>query len=1132
MSAIWGRIGFSFRHMRRAWCFRPLAVALAILAALPELPHIGSASNEQSAPPFSAFAQNTGCPTSINQIIQTACNTPVIAQFEQAAVQSYLAIHNIPVTDAPLIYQFGRQEMRDEIRAHMLELILSYAASDFAKLDYTQQNAYYWLQGLVQTEEKLYWAAANTEYQLWKKSPCLYTLDKDVATAQGLQYDSAQWCNPNITNYFATPPVPTLNYFLAVAWKKTYGSLVSNPTATAALFDTQQQAARYGALYALPLTVATAAALGGTVASNVNSIFPFAFREVYQSARAGSKLALQFVKSSQTSYVTAGADASAEAVEAAAEAVPAVEAAEASATAAAAGTEAVGTGVGFITGASVASVVAVAIFAIETAVEAGIAAVNTQNTLDELATLPALAAQAAQTPINLANFLGTSDGYVKTASAFISATLPEFQSTIGAEQMQNGGLFYLPQSSFPTPTVTYLDSSNHAAYMALRGGFFILKPFGATNLQPVSSQRFATRVGPYQFLVYRPSPFSTDVLCPGSSANNGLSPGAVPSQCYAYVTNALQMKDAGGSNFTVQIITTPTMTSDASTDFTPGTYKSFPVTFSPTASGIPCSVSNSGSLPAGIYFDASARTFSGNTVPQSAGAYNEKLTVVCGGGDGLGASFNFLLRVPSSNYLAITSSSDIYGTVGVPENFRITTSGSPTPQLSLSSLPQGWTFSDNHDGTATIGGTTLLYGSGCLEFGTQNCNKITATNGLETVSQLLSFHIVDYPDPLTFTSPASGGTLTFAVGTYTSYTLVTKGGRAGSIAIQIGAVAGFTLPSWLTVKDNGNGTAEISGTAPFSSAGVTVPANAAAVWCCGFSRALSFTLSVVNAQPSVSVASGSSLAFLSGTPALVGLTTNVPVGAGQISLAGPLPQGLSFGVTQLISVQCLTTTCPITAAIGGTPAVGSGGAYKIKFQISGPTGTATQALDLVIYEKPALTSSNRIVFYTNTPATAVLSGSGFPLTSIGPFQDGIGYSAGLAFSPSAALPAFLKLVSGLNGSLNGTARLTSSATAADIRIHPITVMLQGNAAAQPAFPSLGSLLRNTASINVYVVPPGDANLDFKTDCGDLDAVKAAFGKVRGAPGYDAAIDLNGDGIINVKDLALVSSKLPASTKCN
>lgn len=62
--------------------------------------------------------------------------------------------------------------------------------------------------------------------------------------------------------------------------------------------------------------------------------------------------------------------------------------------------------------------------------------------------------------------------------------------------------------------------------------------------------------------------------------------------------------------------------------------------------------------------------------------------------------------------------------------------------------------------------------------------------------------------------------------------------------------------------------------------------------------------------------------------------------------------------------------------------------------------------------------------------------------------------------------------------------------------------------------------------------PGDLNGDRKVDCADIAIVKASFGKRKGQPGFDARADVNNDGVVDVRDLAFVSQKLPVGTKCS
>ncbi len=64
-----------------------------------------------------------------------------------------------------------------------------------------------------------------------------------------------------------------------------------------------------------------------------------------------------------------------------------------------------------------------------------------------------------------------------------------------------------------------------------------------------------------------------------------------------------------------------------------------------------------------------------------------------------------------------------------------------------------------------------------------------------------------------------------------------------------------------------------------------------------------------------------------------------------------------------------------------------------------------------------------------------------------------------------------------------------------------------------------------------VAVPGDVNGDGIVNCADLAIVKASFGKKAGQPGFDPRADVNHDGIVNVLDLAFVARQIPAGTSC-
>ena len=71
------------------------------------------------------------------------------------------------------------------------------------------------------------------------------------------------------------------------------------------------------------------------------------------------------------------------------------------------------------------------------------------------------------------------------------------------------------------------------------------------------------------------------------------------------------------------------------------------------------------------------------------------------------------------------------------------------------------------------------------------------------------------------------------------------------------------------------------------------------------------------------------------------------------------------------------------------------------------------------------------------------------------------------------------------------------------------------------------------NLRLTVVPkaPGDADGDGIATCADLTIVKAAFGKRSGQLGFDPRADLNGDGVVDIRDLSAVAQQLFPGTTC-
>jgi len=63
------------------------------------------------------------------------------------------------------------------------------------------------------------------------------------------------------------------------------------------------------------------------------------------------------------------------------------------------------------------------------------------------------------------------------------------------------------------------------------------------------------------------------------------------------------------------------------------------------------------------------------------------------------------------------------------------------------------------------------------------------------------------------------------------------------------------------------------------------------------------------------------------------------------------------------------------------------------------------------------------------------------------------------------------------------------------------------------------------------VTVGDLNGDGVVDCKDVAVIKSVLGMRTGQVGFNAWADMNSDGIVDIRDLALVSQHLPTGTRC-
>jgi hypothetical protein len=257
-----------------------------------------------------------------------------------------------------------------------------------------------------------------------------------------------------------------------------------------------------------------------------------------------------------------------------------------------------------------------------------------------------------------------------------------------------------------------------------------------------------------------------------------------------------------GATTTVSVLVSPSITSAAATSFNSGVLGSFTVTA--TGSPVP-TITRTGTLPSGVNFVNNGNgtaTLSGTPGSNVGGAF--PLTFSASNGVGQTAVQQFTLNIIplSGTAPAFTNavSSMIYP-VGTFASFTFTTTGSPTPVLTISGpRPGSLNFVDNHDGTATYGGVASSGDQGGGQV------TITAANGI--APDAIFLFAIDIVGIAPVITSATGAT--FFVGTPGSFSVTATGTPTMSFS-EVGA-----LPAGLSFNP---ATGVLSGTPAVGSGG-------------------------------------------------------------------------------------------------------------------------------------------------------------------------------------------------------------------------------------------------------------------------------------------------------------------------
>ncbi len=251
--------------------------------------------------------------------------------------------------------------------------------------------------------------------------------------------------------------------------------------------------------------------------------------------------------------------------------------------------------------------------------------------------------------------------------------------------------------------------------------------------------------------------------------------------------------------------------------------------------------------------------------------------------------------------------------------------------------------------------------------GGQYCTPTNVTVNSNTTAE------VDLPSISSAPTITSAASANVGMRTPFDFSVTTTGNPAPSIT-ENGA-----LPAGITFTDNGNGTADLAGTAATGSAGA-YPITITATNGVGSPATQSFILTVTSAGSAPAITSNASDTETFGVPfSFTVNTTGYP--APKLTKAGGLPSGVTF-----------TDNGDGTAAITGTPSASAVGVYALTIKAKSSVGMITQSFTLTVTRAPVIKNIPNKTATVGTAFFMTVTASGYmtpALTESGTMPNGL-----------------------------------------------------------------------------------------------------------------------------------------------
>jgi Ca2+-binding RTX toxin-like protein len=267
--------------------------------------------------------------------------------------------------------------------------------------------------------------------------------------------------------------------------------------------------------------------------------------------------------------------------------------------------------------------------------------------------------------------------------------------------------------------------------------------------------------------------------------------------------------------------------------------------------------------------------------------------------------------------------------------------------ISADTLPSWMTLTDNEDGTATLSGTPLNANAG------NNSVVLKVSDGTMSDTQSFTVAVTAINHAPTFTSTTTGKTTATSETLY-SYTISTTDSDGNPLTITAP-----TKPSWLTLVDNGNGTATLSGTPLNANSGNNSVVLRVSDGTTTTDQSYTIAVSAINHAPAFS-----STAI---TTAMGGKSYSY-----NVSTTDADGNPLTITGSTLPAWMTVTDNHNGTATLSGTPGDGDYGIDAVVLQVNDGTTSVQQSFNVNIGLQDSYLDANGILHVNGSESADVI----------------------------------------------------------------------------------------------------------------------------------------------------------------